>query len=121
MVAPSHQVGDIVLGINVDDSGQVDAANGVSFYGCSDEVTEAVTAAMQGFAGVVPGPQWYQGDHMILVQAGRPCIAVASTDMERFMAEYAHTERDRLELADPALIAETACYLREVIARVAAL
>jgi aminopeptidase YwaD len=116
--ANRERMDDIVLGINIDDSGQRGADNGVSLYGCDEGLTAIVSEAMGSHRGMVAGPQWYQGDHMILVQASRPCIAVASTDMERFMAEYAHTERDTLELADPELIATTARYLAEIIQKV---
>ena len=33
------------------------------------------------------------------------------------MAEYAHTERDTIELADPAAIAEVAAFLADVVER----
>lgn len=108
--------GTIVLNINVDDSGQVGAGNGVSFYGCPAEVEQTVRHAMEGYANISEGPQWFQGDHSILGIYGRPAIAVASTDMYAFMEQYAHTERDVLELADPALIAETAAFIAEVVA-----
>jgi len=111
--------GDIVLGINIDDSGQRGAVNNVSLYGCPEELERIVLDAARQRNGIEPGPQWYQGDHMILVQNKAPAIAIASSEMERFMAEYAHSERDRIELADPVLIAETARYLRDVVGRVA--
>ncbi|HSK47884.1 MAG TPA: M28 family peptidase [Coriobacteriia bacterium] len=108
---------EIALNVNIDDSGQRDSDNHVSFYGCPEEFTEVATAAMAGRARIAEGPQWFQGDHMIAVQAGRPALAVASSEMERFMAEYAHSERDTIELADPQLIADTAEYLADVIGR----
>ena len=114
------RLGDVVLNINVDDSGQRGAINHVSFYGCPEPIESAVRRAMEGRTDVAEGPQWQQGDHMILVMAGRPAIAIASADMHRFMAEYAHTERDSIELADPALIASTADFIAEVVRAVGA-
>ena len=114
------RLGDVVLNINVDDSGQRGAINHVSFYGCPEPIETAVRRAMEGRTDVAEGPQWQQGDHMILVMAGRPAIAIASADMHRFMAEYAHTERDSIELADPALIASTAEFIAEVVRAVGA-
>jgi aminopeptidase YwaD len=114
-------LGSVVLGINIDDSGQNGAKNGVSFYECPDVIESEVRSEMEGFEGLVEGPKWYQGDHMILVQGGRPCIAVASTDMHDFMANYAHTERDTIELADFGLIAQTAAFVTRVIERVSRL
>lgn len=112
---------DIVLGINIDDSGQAGAANHVSFYGCPPSVEAKVRAVMEPAERIEEGSPWAQGDHMILVMNDVPAIAVASSDMQRFMAEYAHSERDTIELADPELIARTARFLAEVVSAVSSL
>lgn len=107
---------EIVLGINVDDSGQRGAINHVSFYDCPPEVESAVRRVMEPCPRIDEGPQWFQGDHGIFGMYGRPAIAIASSEMVDFMARYAHTERDTVDLADPALIAETARFIADVIA-----
>jgi aminopeptidase YwaD len=107
--------GDIVLGINVDDSSQRGTLNHVSFYDCPPEIEVVVRQAMERSAHIEAGPQWYQGDHMILGMYGRPAVAIASSEMAEFMALYAHSERDVPELADPALMAETARFIAEVV------
>jgi aminopeptidase YwaD len=107
--------GDIVLGINVDDSGQRDAENNVSFYGCPLVIEAAVREAMTGHDRLSEGPQWGQGDHAILGLHGVPAIAVASSEMYRFMEQYAHTEKDTLDLADCALVADAAHFIHKVI------
>lgn len=109
---------EIVLAINVDDSGQRGAGNHVSFYGCTEPIEQAVREAMDGFADIAEGPQWFQGDHAILGIYGRPAIAIASAEMMAFMAQHAHTESDALDLADPALVAQTAAFIAEVVRRV---
>jgi len=73
---------------------------------------DAVTAEL------AEGPQWFQSDHAIFGIYGRPAIAIASSDIEGFMAAYAHSERDTAELADPELIAAAAGFLREVVRRI---
>lgn len=108
---------EIVLGINIDDSGQVGAENHISFYDCPDEIVAAVREELAAFPRLSEGPQWFQGDHAILGIYGRPAIAIASADMHRFMAEYAHTERDVLALADPGLIASTADFVARLVRR----
>lgn len=45
----------------------------------------------------------------------RPAIAVASSKTAEFMAQYAHTDRDTVELADARLIATAALFLAEVV------
>ncbi len=109
---------DIVLGVNIDDAGQKDTINHVSFYSCPEPIERAVREAMIGRTELAEGPQWFQSDHAIFGIYGRPAIAIASSDIEGFMAAYAHSERDTVELADPGLIADAASFLREVVRRV---
>jgi aminopeptidase YwaD len=111
--------GDIVLGINVDDSGQVGAENNVSYYNCPPEIERAVRGSAEGHPRLAEGPQWVQGDHSIYVMNGVPAIAIASSEMRAFMREYAHTERDTIDLADPGLVADAAHFISESIDAVA--
>lgn len=111
---------DIILGVNIDDAGRRGCDTHVSFYACPDEVEHAVRNAMRDHAGFSEGPQWFQSDHAIFGIYGRPAIAVASSDMADFMANYAHTDRDTIELADPEAIAGIARFLRDVVLGVGA-
>jgi len=106
--------GDIVLAINIDDLGMRDTTNHVSFYGCTDEVKAAVLDVAARYPGVLEGPQWFQGDHAIFAQMGVPAIAMSSSGMTEFMAKYAHSERDTLEIADAGLMTEAAGFVEEV-------
>ncbi len=111
---------EIVLGVNVDDAGRRGSDTHVSLYKCPGEIEDAARRAMDRRAGFAQGPQWFQSDHAIFGIYGRPAIAVASSDMVDFMANYAHTDRDRIELADPEAIAEISRFLRDVVATVGA-
>jgi len=108
---------DIVVGINIDDAGQVGTVNHVSFYQCPAEIEEAARAAMAAHTSTTGGPQWFQSDHAIFGIYGRPAVAIASSDIEGFMAKYAHSERDTIELADADLLAEAARFIRDFIGR----
>jgi aminopeptidase YwaD len=110
---------DIVLGINIDDLGQRGTTNHVSFYGCPPEVEAAVRRALERHPAMSEGPQWFQSDHAIFGLYGRPAIALASSDIAGFMAEYAHSERDTLDLVAPELIVAAARFLRDVVEEVA--
>ncbi len=112
--------GDIVLCMNVDDSGSRGQDLHVSFYNVPDRIDGLIRDAMSHRAGFAEGKSWFQGDHAILAMQGVPAIAVASADMEHFMATYAHTERDTLELADPERVADTSRFLADVILAIAA-
>lgn len=109
---------EIVLGINVDDAAQLGYGDHVSFYGCSEELAGQVSAAIRPGDGITEGPQWFQSDHAILGIYGVPAIAIASEGMHEFMAQYAHTERDTLELADIAAIARIAGFIARVVENV---
>jgi aminopeptidase YwaD len=106
---------DIVLGINIDDAGQVGTVNHVSFYGCPPEIEHAARTAMGAHSNTTDGPQWFQSDHAIFGIYGRPAMAIASSGIGEFMANYAHSERDTIELADPALLAEAARFIGDLV------
>jgi aminopeptidase YwaD len=107
---------DIVLGINIDDLGMRGTTNHVSFYGCPPPMESTIRDVMVSHPDVREGPQWFQSDHAIFSMKGRPAIAMASSDIEGFMARYAHSERDTLELVDPTLIDHAARFLLDVLA-----
>lgn len=109
---------EIILGINIDDLGLRDTVNHVSFYGCPPEIEQPVRAMIAKSPEHEEGPQWFQSDHAIFGIYNRPALALACSDIEGFMANYAHSDRDTLELADPALISAAARFIREVIERV---
>lgn len=109
---------EIVLGVNVDDAAALGYGDHVSFYGCSEELAGQVHAAIRPGDGITEGPQWFQSDHAILGIYGVPAIAIASEGMHEFMAQYAHTERDTLELADIAAIARIAGFIARVVENV---
>jgi aminopeptidase YwaD len=111
---------DIVLGINIDDAGRRGKETHISFYDCPGRIEDAVRETVRGRPGFAEGPQWFQGDHALFGLYGRQAIAAASSDMAEFMAHYAHTERDTIELADPEAIAATARFLRDVIQEIGA-
>lgn len=112
---------DIVVAINIDDLGMTCTTNHVSFYGCPDGIREAVTGVMTLHPSVSEGPQWFQGDHAIFAQMGVPAIAMSSSGMMEFMAKYAHSERDTVEIANPRLMAEAAAFLASAVRAVAEL
>lgn len=108
---------EILLAINIDDLGLKATTNHLSFYGCPAPLEAAVRAVMAAHPLFEVGPQWAQGDHMIMSLYDRPAIALASSDLLGFMRSYAHTERDTVEIADPELIADAVIFLRALVDR----
>lgn len=112
------RLGDVVLAINIDDLGMKGTLNQVSFYGCDAQTQVAIRGLLgDEHPNFAEGPQWFQSDHSIFAMKGRPAVALASSGMTEFMAKYAHTEGDVLELADPRLIAEAAVFVLDVVHR----
>jgi len=111
---------EIVLGINVDDAGQRGYATHVSFYGCPKPIEQRVRDAMKTQStGITEGPQWFQSDHAILGMYEVPAVAVSSAGMHEFMAAYAHTAADTIELADVGEIARIAQFIARAVKAVA--
>lgn len=111
---------EIILGVNIDDAGQRGTSTHVSLYGVPESLERIVREATSARSGFAEGPQWFQSDHAILGLYGRPAVAVASSDITGFMAAYAHSERDTLDLADSAIIADIARFLRDIVDGIAA-
>jgi len=116
LAANAGRMDDIVLAINIDDLGWRGTGNHVSFYSCPPEIEGVVRTAMVAHPRTGEGPQWFQSDHGIFSMHGRPALAMACSDITGFMAGYAHSERDTLELADAALVAEAARFVCDVVA-----
>lgn len=105
------------LALNIDAAGLPDGPTAYSGYGI-DAKTEALAAALaEEFPGVAAGPQWFASDHMVFAMRGVPAMAFTSMDFEAIMRDYAHTPADAPSILDTALLAETAHYIAELIAR----
>jgi len=121
VAANESRMNDIIVGMNIDDAGRAGEDTHVSFYDCPPEIDRVVRDAMATRAGIEPGPKWFQSDHAIFGIYGRPAIALASADIAGFMTEYAHSERDTIDLADPQKLADAAGFLRAVVDGIATL
>jgi len=102
---------EILLAINIDLAGLVDAKTAFSLYGCSDDTAAAIHRAMSQFQSIVEGPQWYQSDHSVFIQNGRPAVAISSNRWP----DFTHTPDDDLHQVDYIQVAEIALALREVV------
>ena len=67
------------------------------------------------YNGIMEGEQWYQSDHMIFVQNGRPAIAVASENIAELMSTIAHTPKDTSDMVDCEKIVEAAYSLQDLV------
>lgn len=103
------------LAVNVDDVGYREGKTAYSFYECPEALKKQAAGAFAAFPGLMEGPPWFQGDHMIFVQSGVPSIAFTAERMAELMATVTHTARDTPEIVDPAKLAEVAFALRSLV------
>jgi aminopeptidase YwaD len=54
---------------------------------------------------------WFMGDHMIFVQKGVPAAALTTTEFVDVWKRIAHTQKDTIDLVDPALLAGAARFI----------
>lgn len=111
-----EDLGRVVAAVNVDDVGYVRGRSAYSFYGCPAAVRKAAKRAFGGRRGIVEGPQWHQGDHMIFAQKGRPAIAFTAERMAELMRRYTHTPADTPELVDCRKLVEVAEAIGDLVA-----
>ena len=105
----------IIVAINVDDIGYVKGKSAYSFYECPDVIAGAAERAFGAHDGIAKGEQWYQGDHMVFAQKGRPAIAFTSEKMRELMRKYTHTPADTPEIVDGKKLVEVAEAIRDFI------
>lgn len=110
------RLGDIELGMNADDAAHVGAGTYVSFYGLPPATDALVRGLFARYAGFAEGPQWPQGDHSLFAFNGVPAIAFTSADFMETFRTITHTAQDRPELVDPAVVADVARFMADVIA-----
>ena len=67
--------------------------------------------------GIVEGLPWFQSDHSIFLQNGRPAIAVSSQWFIENMdnQEITHTPKDNLSIVDYSKVAECAIAIKEFL------
>jgi aminopeptidase YwaD len=106
---------EILLAINSDGAGYKQGNSVYSLYGCPAEITSAIHTAFSGREGVAEGPPWYQSDHSVFIQQGRPALAITSDQLDDLWTRIAHTEQDRPENIDPGKLVVLAQALRDLV------
>ncbi len=91
---------EIALVINMDGVGLKGYPTAFSLYGCSKEVEEKARSAFLS-CGMVEGEAWYQSDHTMFIQQGRPAIALTTQDFGQFTSKIIHTPNDIIDNVNP--------------------
>jgi aminopeptidase YwaD len=105
----------ILLVINSDLAGYRRGHTAYSLYACPEKITTLVRETFAAYEGIVEGELWYQGDHSIFVQHGRPAIAITSDRFMELSAQITHTPEDVLNLVNPTKVVELSLAVRDVI------
>ena len=105
----------IALAVNLDDLGYKQGKTAYSLYECPDEIEQKAYDNFSRYFGMAKGEPWYQGDHMIFVQKGKPAIAMTSEKMPELMTSITHTSKDTPDMVDCEKLVEAASALRDFI------
>ena len=98
--------------INIDGAGYRGFPTGISYYECPEDLTAAAKKAQADFPSITDMDPWFMGDHMIFVQNGVPAAALTTANFVEVWKQIAHTEKDSIDIVDPALLVEAACFIR---------
>lgn len=107
----------IIVAINVDDVGYQRGKDAYSLYECPDEIKQKAQAIFGEYDGIMAGEPWYQGDHMIFAQKGKPAIAFTAEKVTELMATITHTPKDTPDIVDCGKLIEVAHALQSFITK----
>jgi aminopeptidase YwaD len=94
----------IALVVNIDGAGYRSGDTAYSLYEMPDELADLVRASLAGAPRLAEGPPWFQSDHMVFAQRGRPAVAFTSEHLQTVLAEVAHSAHDTPAGVDVSLL-----------------
>ena len=106
---------DILLLVNIDGIGYQQGGSAYSFYECPQEIELQVETTFERYRGLLPGEQWYSGDHMIFVQNEVPSLAITSEMAHEMMSSIVHTSADSPDIIESSKIVEVAEALADIV------
>ncbi len=112
--------GDIALNINIDGAGYKEGLSCFSPFDLPENIAPAFRQTLHDNPGIIEGQPWYQGDHSLFLQQGRPAIAVSSQWFIENMEtqQLTHTPADNLSVVSYDRVAECATGIAELIKKV---
>ncbi len=112
-----HQFDDVLLNINIDGAGYKQGLSSFSAFGLPDNIMAAWQLILQKHTNIIEGLPWYQGDHSIFIQHGRPAIAVSSDWFIRHMdnQDITHTPKDNIDIVNFDRLVEIAIAIKDLI------
>lgn len=111
---------NIILNINIDGAGYHKGLSCFSPFGLPVALYGAMHEVLKRSKGIVEGAPWYQGDHSLFIQQGRPAIAVSSQwfvdNMET--QQLTHTPEDNLSVVSCERLAECVAGIAELVRKI---
>lgn len=108
---------DVLLNINIDDAGYKEGKSAFSLMELPEEIKDVAQKVIENNPAIIEGTPWYQGDHSIFLQYGRPAIAVSSSwFLENLETQdITHTPKDNLSIVNYERIVEIAMAIKELL------
>ena len=111
------EIDNILIACNVDDVGYKKGKTAFSFYECDNGIQQKIRSIFSNYNGLVENEPWYNGDHMIFVQKGKPALAFTSEKIPELMTMITHTHKDTPDIIDSVKLVELAYALKDVIVK----
>ncbi|MDD3049570.1 MAG: M28 family peptidase [Candidatus Cloacimonetes bacterium] len=113
----SESFSDIIFNINIDGLGLKEGKTAFSFFNLPDHILATIKSSLENKPDFVEGIQWFQGDHSIFLQYGRPAVAISSEKFINNMdsQDITHTAKDKPEIVDVKKVVESAKLIAEAI------
>lgn len=110
---------NILLNINIDGAAYKEGPSSFSPFDLTENMDKALKDTISNNPGIVEGLPWFQSDHSIFLQNGRPAIAVSSQWFIENMdnQEITHTPKDNLSIVDYNKVAECAIAIKEFLCK----
>jgi len=106
---------EILLAINIDAAGYIEGDTHYSTYNPTPDQSDSIRRAFTPYETIDEGVQWYQSDHSIFIQNGRPAVAITSKDFMYLSTYITHTTKDRPELVDYQKLVDLSLGLRNLV------
>ena len=106
---------EIAGSVNMGAIGARDAGTSLSMYAVRDAGSDLIRRVIHRHPTLSIGEDWREGDHSIVAGHGRPAVALTSTSFRELCATVTHTEKDTLDLVDPAEVANVAEFVADLM------
>jgi aminopeptidase YwaD len=106
---------EILLAVNLDGAGFHQGQTNYSLYECPDNISKKIRGIFSSQEDFVEGSPWYQSDHSIFIQNGRPAVAITSDNFMELSTHITHTPKDHPDLVDVGKLVDIVKALRDII------